>query len=86
MIANITLRKLLNAAERGVKVVFITEHINYYLKKSLEKQLRESGVLVLKPNPLYHIFMHIASYMHLQDRKEAIIEKRKSFNGGKRDF
>jgi cardiolipin synthase len=59
MIANITLRKLLNAAERGVKVVFITEHINYYLKNSLEKQLRESGVLILTPNPLHYIFTHI---------------------------
>jgi cardiolipin synthase len=58
-IANITLLKLIQAAERGVKVVFISEHINYYLKKSLESRLKESGVIILKPNNLLNIFKHL---------------------------
>jgi cardiolipin synthase len=58
-IANITLLKLIQAANRGVKVVFISEHINYYLKKSVETRLKESGVIILKPNSLFNIFKHV---------------------------
>jgi cardiolipin synthase len=59
MIANLTIRKLIEAQERGVQVVLLLEHLNFYMKYSLYKQLRNKGVIILKPNPINKIFSHI---------------------------
>jgi phosphatidylserine/phosphatidylglycerophosphate/cardiolipin synthase-like enzyme len=59
MIANLTLRKLMDAQERGVQVVLVVEHLNFYMKHSLYKQLKKKGVIIIKPNPMNKIFHHI---------------------------
>lgn len=58
MIANLTLRKLIQAAERGVQVVLLVEHLNFYMKHSLSKELKNIGGIIIKPNPLHKIFSH----------------------------
>jgi len=59
MIANLTLRKLIQAAERGVKVVLIIEHLNFYLKHSLYKELKKKGGIIIAPNPVTKILTNI---------------------------
>jgi cardiolipin synthase A/B len=59
MIANLTIRKLMEAQERGVQVVLIMEHLNFYMKHSLYKQLKKKGVVIIKPNPMHKIFYHM---------------------------
>lgn len=59
MIANLTLRKLIEALDRGVQVVLIVEHLNFYMKNSLYKQLKKNGAIIIKPNPGTLILSHI---------------------------
>ena len=49
-LANLTLHKLINAAERGVKIYLIVEEINFFMKKNLISKLKEKGGIILKPN------------------------------------
>ena len=50
LLANLTLHKLINAAERGVKIFLIVEEINFFMKKNLISKLKEKGGIILKPN------------------------------------
>ena len=50
LLANLTLNKLINAAERGVKIFLIVEEINFFMKKNLISKLKEKGGIILKPN------------------------------------
>lgn len=59
MIANITLRKIMDAMDRGVRVVLLMEHLNFYMKHSIYKQLKKKGAIIIKPNPMSKAFSYI---------------------------
>jgi len=51
-IANETLKKLEEAAKRGVNVVLFVDWLNYYADKDLVKRLEQAGGLVRSLNPM----------------------------------
>jgi cardiolipin synthase len=59
MIANLTMRKLVEAQERGVQVVLIVEHLNFYMKHSMYKLLRSKGGVIIKPNKIQKALSHM---------------------------
>lgn len=43
---------LLRAAERGVQVIVVVEYVNFFMKRSLVKELKAKGGILIKPNPV----------------------------------
>lgn len=79
-IANYTLRKLINALERGVPVCLIVEHLNFYLNYSLLKEFKKKGGVVIKPNKLNLIFKHfqhgqLKRFFHRYHQKVTLIDE-----------
>ena len=80
IIANYTLRKLINALERGVPVCLIVEHLNFYLNYSLLKEFKKKGGVVIKPNKLNLIFKHfqhgqLKRFFHRYHQKVTLIDQ-----------
>jgi len=80
VIANYTLRKLINALERGVPVCLIVEHLNFYLNFSLLKEFKKKGGVVIKPNKLNLIFKHFLNgqlkrFFHRYHQKVTLIDQ-----------
>jgi cardiolipin synthase len=58
-IANYTLIKLIKALERGVPVILMIEHLNYFPKRKLLVEFQIKGGIVIKPNNAEKIVKHI---------------------------
>jgi phosphatidylserine/phosphatidylglycerophosphate/cardiolipin synthase-like enzyme len=54
--ANYTLKKLIEARKRGVKVVLYLDDLNYSLDKNLVKELEKLGGSVVSLNPIAPYF------------------------------
>lgn len=59
MIAAITLQKLINACNRGVKGFLIIDDLNYYASSKLVEKFKEAGGVVIRNNPFEKAYEHI---------------------------
>jgi len=59
LISAITLEKLTNAAERGVKTFLIIDDLNYYASAKGMKKYLDAGGVVIRNNPLDKTHWHI---------------------------
>lgn len=59
LIAGITMQKLTNAAQRGVRSILIIDDLNYYASQKAIKKLRDAGAIVIRNNPLEKWHEHI---------------------------
>jgi hypothetical protein len=50
-VAGITMQKLINAARRGVRVYVIIDDLNFYVDKTLMKELVDAGGICINNSP-----------------------------------
>lgn len=50
-VAGITMQKLINASKRGVKVYLIIDDLNFYVEKTLMKELVDAGGICINNSP-----------------------------------
>lgn len=61
-IANLTLTKLKNAANRGVKVFLIIDDLNFYADKEEIRALEKAGGMVIRNQPFKYFYYHLMDF------------------------
>jgi cardiolipin synthase len=71
--ANITFRKLSNAAKRGVDVVLFVDDLQQYTNKQAVQQLTNAGGMYVSLNPTWSKFWHIPTQEFFRRHHEKLI-------------
>ena len=61
-IAGLTLRKLRNAANRGVKVFILIDDLNFYVNKQEIRDLEKAGGMVIRNQPFRYFYYHLMDF------------------------